>query len=357
MTTLKDVAMRAGVSAKTVSRVVNCDPVVAEDTRASVQRYVDELNYIPNDAARQMRTQSSRVVGFLTDVIATTPYSVDIVRGAQEELRAEGRTMLIANTGGLPEVETEYWRMFRAQQAAGALYATMFHRQAEPALSDYSGPLVMVNCYDRRHHFAAVLPDDFGGGYTQARHLLELGHRRIGLVSLNPIIRAAGLRRGGMVKALADFGVGFDETLVRPGMEGATGGGERLIAFEAACELLTAPNRPTALICGHDQIALQVMAAAAACRLDVPRDLSIIGFDDQATITEALRPTLTTVALPYYKMGRLATRLLGKLIAGEFVETKTVLEACPLVVRQSCGPPRPATKGRRGMPVAGSGEG
>ncbi len=100
MTTLKDVARLAGVSPKTVSRVVNRDPMVAEETRSNVERLVAELGYVPNDAARRMRTQTSRVVGFLTDVIATTPHSVDIVRGVQDELRREGRTMLIANSGG-----------------------------------------------------------------------------------------------------------------------------------------------------------------------------------------------------------------------------------------------------------------
>jgi len=348
MTTLKDVAKRAGVSAKTVSRVVNRDPLVAEATRAAVQRFVDELGYVPNDAARAMRTQSSRTVGFLTDVIATTPHSVDIVRGVQEELRAEGRTMLIANSGGSPEQEAEYWRMFRAHQAAGALYATMYHRPVDLGEVEFNGPLVLVNCFDRRRRYAAVLPDDLGGGHTQARHLLELGHRRIGLISLNPIIRAADLRRDGIVKAHRDFGVALDETLVRPGMVGATGGGERLVAHEAAHELLSRADRPTAIICGHDQIALQVMVAAAECGLSVPGDLSVIGFDDQHTITEALRPALTTVALPYYQMGRTATRLLNGLMAGRPAPRNPVLAPCPLVLRHSTSPPASNAKRRPG---------
>lgn len=340
MTTLKDVAKRGGVSAKTVSRVVNRDPMVSDETRAAILRLVDELGYIPNDAARQMRTQNSRTVGFLTDVIATTPYSVDIVRGVQEELRAEGRTMLIANSGGMDEHEAEYWRMFRAQRAAGALYATMYHRAVEINAVEFTGPVVLVNCFDRRHRFAAVLPDDFTGGYTQAKHLLDMGHRRIGLISVNPILRAEGLRRKGIDKAHGEARLVLDDKLVRPGMVGNIGA-ERLVAYEAALELLKGKKRPTAIICGHDQIALQVMSAAAELGLRVPDDLSIIGYDDQHSITEALRPALTTVALPYYEMGRTATLLLNDLIAGKEVPPQPVLVACPLVIRQSCRPPKP----------------
>jgi len=338
MTTLKDVARLAGVSPKTVSRVVNRDPMVSAETRSNVERHVAELGYVPNDAARRMRTQTSRVAGFLTDVIATTPHSVDIVRGVQDELRRAGRTMLIANSGGAKDQEAEYWRLFRAHGAVGALYATMFHRAVDLGETAFNGPIVLVNCTDRKRKMAAVLPDDLGGGYTQARHLLELGHRRIGLISLNPILNAADLRRLGMDKAHQDYGVNLEETLVRPGMTGAIGR-ERLVAYEAARELLTRKKRPTAIICGHDQIALQVMSAAAELGIRVPDALSVIGFDDQHTITEALRPALTTVALPYYEMGRKATIFLDEIIAGKAAPGQPVLMRCPLVERDSCRPP------------------
>jgi LacI family transcriptional regulator len=338
MTTLKDVARRAGVSAKTVSRVVNRDPMVSEETRSAIMKIVDELGYVPNDAARLMRTQTSRTIGFLTDVIATTPYSYDIVRGVQDELRRAGRTLLIANTNGIGELEREYWRMFRAQRAAGVVYATMFHRAVELGEMDFAAPVVLVNCYDRKERFASVLPDDLGGGYRQARYLLELGHRRIGVVSLNPILRAADLRRDGIEKAHREFGVSLTESLVVPGMTGPIGN-EKLIAYDAAQRLLGAAQRPTAIICGHDQIALQVLAAANACGLRVPADLSLIGFDDQRMITEALLPALTTVALPYFDMGRRASQILNDLIAKRQHTGNPTLVPCPLVERQSCAPP------------------
>jgi LacI family transcriptional regulator len=343
MTTLKDVARLAGVSPKTVSRVVNNDPMVSAETRSTVERFVAELGYVPNDAARRMRTQTSRVVGFLTDVIATTPYSVDIVRGVQDELRRDGRTLLIANSGGSKDQEAEYWRLFRAQGTAGAFYATMFHREVDLSGIPFASPVVLVNCYDRKGRYPCVLPDDLAGGYEQARHLLELGHRRIGLVSLNPILRAAELRRQGIEAAHHDAGVSFDAALVRPGMDGPIGR-ERLFAYEATLELMSRKKRPTAIICGHDQIALQVMSAAASLGLRVPDDLSVIGFDDQHTITEALRPALTTVALPYLEMGYKASAILDELLSDSTTPNRTVQIRCPLVVRDSCRPPKSTPK-------------
>ncbi len=214
----------------------------------------------------------------------------------------------------------------------------MFHRAVDLGGMAFNGPVVLINCFDRTRRFASVLPDDLDGGYAQARHLLELGHRRIGLVSLNPILCAANLRRQGIERAHREFAVSLDEALVRPGMSGLIGR-ERLFAHEAARELLSRKRRPTAIICGHDQIALQVMSEAVELGLDVPRDLSIIGFDDQHTITEALRPALTTVALPYCEMGRTATLMLDDLIAGKAAPGQQVLVRCPLVERESCRPP------------------
>lgn len=335
MTTLKDVAKRAGVSAKTVSRVVNRDPLVSDETRRSVQKLVDELGYVPNDAARFMRTQTSRTVGFLTDLIATTPHSVDIVRGVQAELREEGRTLLIANSDGAADLEDEYWRLFQSQRAAGAIYATMFHREVKLGDIAFDGPLVLVNCFDAKNRFPSVLPDDVGGGALQAGHLLELGHRHIGFVTLNTLIRAEQLRRKGYEKAFKAHGLKLDGAPMVPGIVGHVGG-ERLVAYEAALDMLKGKNRPTAIVCGHDQIALQVMAAASALGLKVPSDLSVIGFDDQHQITEALRPALTTVALPYFAMGQTATRLLNDILASRPVQRASTLIACPLVERQSC---------------------
>ena len=192
MVTLKDVAREAGVSPKTVSRVVNDDPAVNVRTREAVAEIIRRMHYVPDHAARMMRMSHSSVVGVMTNEVATTPYSVDIIRGAQSGLKEQARTMLIANTDGDPRQEQEYWRVFRAHKVAGAVYATTYHRPVDLGVPDFERGIVLANCYSARRSHCSVVPDDEGGGYTQARHLIELGHRRIGIVSLSPVLRATG---------------------------------------------------------------------------------------------------------------------------------------------------------------------
>jgi LacI family transcriptional regulator len=336
MVTLHDVARRAGVSPKTVSRVVNEDPAVNALTRESVLAVIRELDYVPDHAARMMRTATSNLVGLMTDVVATTPTSVDIVRGAQQALREDGRTLLIANTEGDRDLEREYWRMFRAHKAAGVIYATMFHRPLDLGAPEFHRPIVLANCFTAQRDRPAVVPDDERGGYDQAAYLLRLGHRRIGIVSLNPAIRATVLRGAGFRTAFAEAGVAYDPALDVPGFVGPVES-ERMVSYEAALEMLSRPDRPTAVICGNDKIAMHVYAAAAALGLAIPQDLSVMGYDDMTVIAETLRPALTTVGLPYLEIGRIAVRELGKLTDGA-TGGGMILVPCPLVERASCRP-------------------
>lgn len=333
MVTLKDVARRVGVSAKTVSRVVNDDPAVHDETRRIVLDAIRKMDYVPDLTARMMRTATSNVVGLMTDVVATTPFSVDIVRGVQDELRADGRTLLIANTGGDAYAQRDYFRMFKAHKVAGIVFATMYHRPVDLGQPDFGRPIVLVNCFSVRRDMPSVVPDDESGGYLQAAHLLKLGHRRIGIVSLNPAIRATLLRAAGYRTAFAEAGACYDATIDRPGFVGPVEQ-EELRAYEVAREMLSAPQRPTAMLCGNDRVALQVMCAAAHLGLSVPEDLSVIGFDDMTLISESVRPTLTTVALPYPEMGRLAVRMIG---TGESGAAQSLIP-CRLVERDSCRP-------------------
>jgi LacI family transcriptional regulator len=337
MVTLKDVAKAVGLSPKTVSRVVNDDPAVQAATRELVQDAIRRLNYVPDYAARMMRTTTSSVVGLMTDVVATTPYSVDIVRGTQSALRERAQTMLIGNTEGDAATEREYWNVFQAHKVAGVIYATVHHRPVDLTGTDFERPLVLANCYSPRRDRPSIVPDDEGGGYTQARYLIERGHRRIGIVSLNPAIRATALRGAGHRAAFAEGGLSFDPAFEVPGFVGPVMS-EALVAYDAALRLLSATDRPTAMICGNDRVAMQVYAAAATLGLAVPDDLSIIGFDDMSIITETLHPRLTSVALPYFDIGRIAVETLAA-IARNTENAATPLSQlvpCPLVERQSC---------------------
>jgi LacI family transcriptional regulator len=335
LVTLRQVAERAGVSIKTVSRIVNGDPAVNARTRKSVEAHLTSLNYVPNQAARLMRGGQSSVYGLLTDAVATTPYSVDIVRGAQAALREQKQTLLIANTNGDAEQEAEFWRMFRAQRVRGVIFASMFHRPQDVGHPVYNDSIILANCYARQADRPSLIPDDEGGGYSQAQYLLKRGHRRIGLLTLVQKLDATKLRGQGIRRAFKDAHVEFDDDLDRQGMIGEIGH-EKMIAFDAAVKMLGEKNRPTAIICGNDQVALQVYSAAAHLDLHVPQDLSIMGFDDLTVISENLRPKLTTVALPYFEIGRRAVELLRESKNHPQGWGPKILVPCPLVERESC---------------------
>ena len=329
--TLREIAEQAGVSVKTVSRVVNGDPAVAARMRERVLPIILAAGYVPNSAARQMRGGTSTVLGLMTDTVATTPYSVDIIRGAQSAL-GDNRQLMIASSDRDAAREAELWRMFQAHRVAGVVYAAMYHRPHLVEQQSFSNPIILANCHAADGRQPSIVPDDESGGYTQARYLLELGHRRIGCVTLIPDIEATALRAAGIRRAFREAGVSFDDHFERRGMTGPVGA-EKMVAFDVARELLSAPARPTAIICGNDQVAMQIYAAAASLGLSIPQDLSVIGFDDLRLISETLHPALTTVALPYFDIGRRAVEMT---LQGETREGLVLRLHCPLVERESC---------------------
>ena len=337
MVSIKDVARVAGVSDKTVSRVVNNEGNVTPETQERVEQAIAELNYIPNFSARLVRTNRSRTIGVMTDMVSTTPYSGDIVRGIQDWARATARTVLITNTGGDPDEEQ---RAFQEHRIDGVIYATMAHRELDIDREGLPLPAVLVNCYSSRDpSFPALVPDDYQGSFRLAEHLLELGHRRIGYVRLNPVLRAAHLRLKGFRDALERRGVPVDEALLRDGMFG-TVGHDTNVAYESTQQLLADPDPPTAIVCGNDEIALQVYCAVLACGRQIPTDVSVVGFDDFRSVSHGLRPALTTAALPYYVLGKKGARMLETLLEGEAPATGIKLMDCPLVRRGSSGAPR-----------------
>jgi LacI family transcriptional regulator len=335
MVSIKDVAALAGVSDRTVSRVVNGEGLIRPKTKRKVQKAIDALGYVPNQAARLMRTSRSNVLGLMTDVVSTTPFSTDIVRGIQDALDDTPYTLLTMNTSADPAKERRSWQIFREHGIGGVFYLTMFHRHVPPETEFPDSPIVLVNCSaPARPDLPSIVPDDYQGGLDAVRHLVAQGHRKIAYVVLNELILAADLRGRAFFDALAEAGVEVRKDWVVPGRVGAIFA-DKLVAFENARRLLTGRDRPTAIVCGNDEIALQVYCAAADKGLRVPDDLSIIGFDDFQVITTGIQPPLTTVALPYREMGALAVRTLVDMIAGKPQAETHVKYRCELIKRRS----------------------
>lgn len=335
MVSIVSVAKAAGVSNKTVSRVINGEPHVTEDTRERVQQAIRDLGYIPNMAARQIRSSRSNTFGIITDYVSTTPYSVDIVRGIQDWANTNGKTILMANTGGSADRETAIWKMFQSHRIDGVLYVTMYHRIVDPDAGDVSIPTVMINCRPQTSElFPSIAPDDFQGAQDLTRYLLDRGHRKIGYVRLNPVLVGAELRLKAFRQTTKEFGLTDNEVLIRLGMQGPVGAEENFV-FAAATEMLQQKERPTAIMSGNDEMAIQIYIAALSLGLRIPQDVSIVGFDDFRTVSMSLKPELTTAALPYYELGFQGAEWLNRLLAGDKIETLARVAPCRLVERTS----------------------
>ncbi len=335
MVSIVSVAKVAGVSNKTVSRVINGEPYVTEETRERVEKAIRDLGYVPNMAARQIRSSRSNTFGIITDYVSTTPYSVDIVRGIQDWANANGKTILMANTGGVSEREAEIWKTFQSHRIDGVLYVTMYHRIVDPETGDVGIPTVMINCRPQTNElFPSIEPDDYQGAQDLTRYLLEKGHRKIGYIRLNPILLGAEMRLDAFRQTTWEFGVSESDLSIRLGMEGPVGA-EKNYVFEAATELLQQKDRPTAIMSGNDEMAIQIYIAALTLGLRIPQDLSIVGFDDFRTVSMALKPELTTAALPYYDLGFEGAKWLNGLLSDAMIRPSSRVVPCKLVERAS----------------------
>jgi LacI family transcriptional regulator len=329
---IKDVAAHAGVSVTTVSHVLNEAPGkrITDSTRARVKQAADELGYAPSSVARNLRLQRSQMLAMISDEIATTPYAGRMILGAQEAASKAGWLLMVVNTGLDPEFEAAEIRALRQRQVDGFLYATMYHREVVLPEAVDGVPTVLMDARSDDPSVASVVPDEVGGGRTATGELIRHGHTRIGFINNVDDIPATRGRLEGYRAALDDAGLAFDPRLVLDGMSDTEGG------LQTARKLLSATERPTALFCFNDRMAMGAYHAAAELGLRIPEDLSVVGFDNQELIAEGLRPALTTVALPHYEMGAWAVETLIAQIEGHELEgPRQATLSCPLVPRNS----------------------
>lgn len=337
LVSIKDVAAAAGVSDKTVSRVVNREPNVKPAMAERVQAAIDRLGYVPNQAARLVRTSRSRIIGLITDVVSTTPNSVELIRGIQDRVARSDHSLLIANTSNDPEAEARAWRTFREHRIDGLLFASMYHRDVELREVADGQPCVLVNCFSSSSpNLPAVLPDDYQGGYAATQHVIARGHSRIAYLSLHPEIMATKLRGAAFRDALRAAGLPIEERWIVQAVEGPVG--KEQLCVDEAIETLLRPGQvdyPTAILCGDDEIALQAVCILARQGIRIPEEIAVVGFDDFQMISTSVRPRLTTVALPYYQIGMEAAEILLRTLAGEPLPASIVRIPCPVIQRES----------------------
>lgn len=343
---IRDVARAAGVSATTVSHVLNDAPYarVSPETRDKVKSAAAELGYGPNRLARALRSRKSGVLGLVSEDVATTPHAGRIILGADEAARARGYTLMIINTAGSADhgsTEADVEALLE-RQVDGILYATMHHRYLQAPANLGKVPSVLVDAVTADGSFPAVVPDEYGGAAAAVEALIAAGHTRIGFINNTEDVPSTAQRLQGFRETLARAGLDSASAPVEAASSDAAGG------YAAALKMLGAGHPPSGLFCYNDRMAMGAYRAAAELGLSIPGDLSVVGFDDQELIAASLHPGLTTVALPHYGMGAWAASRLIDVIEGGSIEaeaagagsTGPVLLGCPLVIRGSVTAPR-----------------
>lgn len=335
--TMTDIAKLAGVSQSTVSLVINhmSGARVTKETREAVLRIARELGY-PLERHAHAARESRNLVLYLTDELSTSPHAMQTIDGAKDAAWDQDCLVAVFATRSDPELEAAVLaRMLDHPALLGVIYATIFTRAARlpPRLAEAALPTVLLNCHAREGGHASVLPDEMAGGYAATMHLIAAGHRRIGFINGEGWLEAAGLRLKGYREALAGAGIAFDPALVVEGDWQVSDG------YRQALSLLAMADPPTALFCANDLMALGALDAARERALAVPRDLSIVGYDDQ-DVARYTHPPLTTVLLPNYEMGRWAAETLIAQARAGSPEKRHVEMDCPLVTRDSVAPPR-----------------
>lgn len=343
--TIKQVAADADVSITTVSHVLNDVPGVRVNpaTRQRVQETAARLGYVPNRLAQSLRTQRSNTIGLIGDEIATTPFAGKLILGAQEVALSRDAVLFVVSTGYERDVENREIEELLRRQVDGILYASMFHRKVELPPQLASVPTVFVNAQCITPGVPWVVPDEVGGGRDAAEVLLLAGHRRLGFINNVDDIPASTGRLEGFRARVAEEGVDPDEVAVVAAETDPAGG------YEAARQLLAREQRPTAIFCFNDRLAMGAYRAAAECGLRIPEDLSVVGFDNQEYVADGIFPGLTTIELPHFDMGVWAAEHLFKQIDGATGDAPSERLRGPVIHRESVAPPHhsPPTAAQR----------
>jgi LacI family transcriptional regulator len=334
--TLADVAKLAGLSPTAVSLILNGkeNSRLSEAATQKAKSAAEALGYRPNMSARSLRTEVTQTVGLISDFVATTRYASGLIKGAIEAAETKEHLLLVSETGGDPAREAESIAAMLDRQVDGLIFASMRAREVAMPRIPANTPVVMLNSTSSVYK-RSVLPDEYEGGRKASRILLDAGHRnKIVLLGTNEEVVKDSFRSVTMNKridginfemstAKADFLAKVELDLWEPD-EG----------YQATKNVLKKYPKVTALLCMNDRIAFGAYQAILEAGLSIPKDISIVSFDNDE-LAVYLRPGLTTVALPHEQMGKLAVELLLNP-----TEPATSLVSMPALTRGSVATPR-----------------
>lgn len=326
--TLADVAARAGMSKAAVSMVLNDRPDsrLSAEAAARIRTAADELGYRPNPAARSLRLGKTHTIGFVSDEVTITRFASGMIRGVLDAARDHGHTVLMSETAGGHDL-TDAVQAMTDRRVDGLLIGLMAARLIDVPTVPAGLPLVLVNGISPDGH-ASVLPDERLAGEEVATHLLDRGHRKIGIIGDLPDV-AADLRRSATIAERFD---GISKALQNAGVDGVrldVDAWQPEVGYDSTHRLLDANPQLTALVAANDSVAFGIYQALGERGLRVGHDVSVISFDDEE-FAAYQRPGLTTARLPYEEMAKYGVdMLLGR---REPAQARITM---PLVVRES----------------------
>jgi LacI family transcriptional regulator len=329
---IRAVAARAGVSTATVSRAINSPDAVSPSLRARISQAIEAVGYIPHAPARILSSRRSRTLGAIVPTIDNTMFARGIA-SLQKYLSSVGYMLLLTTSGYDPDAELQQARNLISRGVDGLVLRGDCHHDAlRKLLDDNAVPFINVGVYRPDRPYPCVGTDNEAAAYRAAAHVVELGHRRIGIVSaLQRNNDRASARVAGFRRALAEGGIDLPaqwHVEVPYTLDDAR---------EAARYLLGLGERPTAVVCGNDVIAYGVLLEAERSGFSVPRELSVVGFDD-LDWSRHLRPSLTTIHVPTGETWQRAGEYLVRRLAGEQTIMHHEIDYS-LVVRESTAPP------------------
>ncbi len=327
---IKDIAAAAGVSHSTVSRALHNRGRMSDETRARIVQLAAEMGYTPDARAQSLVSGKTYTIGVVVTTIAD-PFVSEVVNGIEQAALDAGYSVFLSSSHGDSEREIKVVKTFRQRRVDAIIVtASRVGERYASLLAEFQVPVVLINNQGEGKYLYSVAVDEIGGARLAAEHLLQLGHRRIGFIGSHRRPYSTQRRYMGYRQALQAAGVAPDATLfVSPAA------GDDVIAGQKGFASLLGRN-PTAIMTYNDMTAIGVLLAARQAHVQIPAQLSVIGFDD-VNLTEYVTPPLSTIRQPRQALGMAAMEMILKLLDGEPVEDQ--LYPCELVVRQSTRSP------------------
>ena len=305
MTSIREVAKRAGVSLGTVSNVLNRPEIVAEETKLRVQLAIEEIGFVRNGSARQLRAGHSQHIGLVMLDVAN-PFFTEVARGVEDAANKAGYVVILCNSDDSVEKESHYLQVLEEQRTRGVLItpvqsdASYLQRFRKRGIA-----VVLLDRPSRIKDLCSVAVDDVKGGELATAHLLEQGHERIGFVHGPLSIRQCADRQRGVLRAMRSAGKDPDQVII----DITTTAQNTREGEESVVKLLQTKIKPTAVFCANDLLALGLMRGLIKSGLSIPRDMALVGYDD-VEFASVLSTPLTSIRQPKYELGRAAAELL-----------------------------------------------